>query len=151
MTPPSPPSLTWGPVTLPVPPSANRYWRSWRGRVVRSAEAEAYCYAVGLMTRRYRGTEWPTRGAAVAVAVRWVRAKAAGDLDNRLKVLLDALQGVLYWDDGQVAELHAYRDDSDRHHPRVDVVAWRVGGVADLATVVGGALGWGTATGGRRP
>ena len=126
----SPPQ--WWAATLPVPPSANRYWRSWRGRVVRSAEAKAYCSAVGLVTRR--SAEWPTRDA-VAVALRWMRARAAGDLDNRIKVLLDALHGVLYWDDGQVAELHAYRDDRDRHHPRVDVVAWRVG-TNDVATVV---------------
>ena len=28
--------------TLPYPPSANRYWRSYRGRVVKSEEARRY-------------------------------------------------------------------------------------------------------------
>lgn len=119
---------------LPVPPSANRYWRSWRGRVVRTQEAEAYCQTVGALVRHPRRVGWPALGG-VAVAVRWYRAKVAGDLDNRLKVALDALQGILYHDDAQVRELHAYLDDGDRQHPRLELVAWPAG-VYGIGTVL---------------
>jgi Holliday junction resolvase RusA-like endonuclease len=41
-------------------------------------------------------------------------------LDNRLKVLLDALNGIAYNDDADIVELHAYRLD-DKHDPRVEL------------------------------
>ena len=99
---------------LPEPPSANRYWRVFRGRAVTSAEARAYKRRVAL-TSRCRPLDGP-----VAVTVRWFRGRKAGDLDNRLKCLLDALKGVAFADDRQVAEIHAYRYE-DRVTPRVEV------------------------------
>lgn len=54
------------------------------------------------------------------------RARRAGDLDNYVKVLLDALKGVVFEDDSQVVELHAYRGE-DRGNPRVDVRVWEIG------------------------
>ena len=56
----------------------------------------------------------------VTLTVTWFRKIRRGDLDNRLKVLLDALNGVLYVDDDQVVEIHAFRKD-DRLNPRVEV------------------------------
>jgi Holliday junction resolvase RusA-like endonuclease len=51
----------------------------------------------------------------------WVyRAAQRGDLDNRIKVLLDSLQGIAYKDDKQVRELHAFLED-DKDNPRVVV------------------------------
>lgn len=101
-------------VVLPVPPSARDYWRVWRNRAVRTKEAEAYCAAVRTL---YRGRP---HQRPVAVTMRWFRAAKRGDLDNRLKILLDALQGVAYANDQQVVELHAYRAE-DPKRPRVEV------------------------------
>jgi len=56
----------------------------------------------------------------VAVTVRLYRPAKRGDIDNSLKVLLDALQGHVYNDDAQIVELHAYRYD-DKRDPRVEV------------------------------
>ena len=48
------------------------------------------------------------------------RARRAGDLDNSLKVLLDALNGIAFEDDSQVVEIHARREE-DPANPRVEV------------------------------
>ncbi len=110
-------------LVLPYPPSTNRYWRIFRGHAVRSAEATAYKAAVhhACLAARVRSLVGP-----VALEVRLYRPRKAGDLDNRLKVLLDSLQGHLYADDAQVVELHAYRQD-DKAEPRVEVVLWAAG------------------------
>ena len=57
----------------------------------------------------------------VAVTLQWYRGRHAGDLDNRIKCALDALQGAAYANDNQVTELHAYRHD-DKGKGRMEVV-----------------------------
>lgn len=105
---------------LPYPPSANRYWRNYRGRMVKSDEARKY----------QTGAGWCARAAGaqlidgdVALELRLFRPQRRGDLDNRIKAVLDALNGVLYKDDKQVVELHAFLAD-DKHNPRVEVTIW---------------------------
>ncbi len=105
-------------LTLPYPPSTNRYWRIFRGHAVRSAEATAYKRAVSAVCIQ-AGVD--LLSGPVALEVRLYRPRKSGDLDNRLKVLLDALQGHLYADDAQVVELHAFRQD-DKAAPRVELV-----------------------------
>jgi len=101
-------------MTVPEPPSANRYWRVYRNRVVKSAEARAYRQAVRMLAKH------SPRVGPVAVTVTWYRGAKRGDLDNRLKVVLDAMEGVLYENDNQIVELHAYRID-DKGNARMDV------------------------------
>jgi crossover junction endodeoxyribonuclease RusA len=107
------------PITLelPYPPSANRYWRSFRGRVVVSSEARQYKLDVAMLARiaGVRPTDEP-----VSLTLEIYRPQRRGDLSNRIKVLEDALQGVAYHDDAQVVELHAKRFD-DKKHPRVNI------------------------------
>ena len=91
---------------LPYPPSANRYWRNFRGRMVRSAEARAYIANVHKLLGHLR----PTKDE-VAVEVEVIRPVKRGDLDNRVKIVLDALAGPLYENDAQVVEIHAWRLD----------------------------------------
>ena len=104
-------------LTLPYPPSANRYWRHNRGRIHRSAEAEAYKHHVGLLCNA--ADIWPVEHE-VALDLVFFRPAKRMDLDNMLKVLLDALQGHAYINDSQVAEIHATRMD-DKANPRVEV------------------------------
>lgn len=104
-------------LTLPYPPSANLYWRSYRGMVVVSREASNYKLMVKL---RCTMAGYVPHQGAVAVTVRLYRPRRSGDLDNRLKVLLDSLNGGAWKDDSQVVELHAYRYD-DAKNPRVEV------------------------------
>ncbi len=112
---------------LPEAPSANRYWRVFRGRAVKSAEARDYQAAV----REHANAVVPVpgmfpfpKGTPVRVSVDWHRSIRSGDLDNRLKIVLDALKRVVYADDSQIVEIVARRFDAPRKG-RVTVVVER--------------------------
>ena len=104
-------------LTLDMPPSANRYWRS-TGRVYVSENAELY--KADVSTLAYQQGVRRELAGDLAMTVRVYRKIKSGDLDNRLKVLLDALKGVAFTDDKQIVEIHAYRFD-DARNPRVEV------------------------------
>lgn len=110
-------------LTLPYPPSGNRYWRHAKGRTYLSAEARAYRAAVARVAPTL-----PLDGP-VSVTLTVYRPRKAGDLDNTFKVLLDALNGLAWHDDSQIEELHGYRHD-DKDAPRVEVevkrLSWKV-------------------------
>lgn len=102
--------------TLPLPPSANRYWRKTKsGRVYVSDEASGYIAEISFILRRIK----PLTGD-VAMTVRIYRERKSGDLDNRLKILFDSLRGLLYLDDDQITEIHAFRHD-DKDNPRAEI------------------------------
>ena len=111
-------------LTLPFPPSANRYWRTTRkGRVYKAEDARDYTHAVrsAELVQRLPGGPPPLGpGRRVGLRAVFYFPSLRGDLDNRIKVLLDALQGVAYADDKQVFELHARRE-LDRENPRVEI------------------------------
>ena len=104
-------------LTLPYPPSANRYYRVYQGIARRSREAIDYKAEVAWLARQ-AGVE-PLEGDVV-LTMHIYRPRRAGDLDNRIKVTVDALNGIAYSDDSQIVELHAFRHD-DRARPRVEV------------------------------
>lgn len=105
-------------LTLPFSPSANRYWRSApRKGLVPSAEAEAYKRLVAQVAHGTR----PLVGD-VRVAIEVYRPRRIGDLDNSQKVLFDALRGIAFLDDAQVASISAERRD-DPARPRVEFIA----------------------------
>ena len=102
---------------FPLPPSSNRYWRMFRGRMLVSAVAKDYKTTVGMLARCARVEQLT---GPVAVTLNIYRERKAGDLDNYAKVLCDSLQGVFYANDAQIVELHMFRHD-DRHNPRCEV------------------------------
>lgn len=104
-------------LTLPLPPSANRYWRNFRGRAVVSKEAKEYKEIVGWLCQ---SVEHPRLDGPVSIQMDVYRARKSGDLDNFTKCLLDSLNGYVYQDDSQVVEIHARRFD-DKANPRVEV------------------------------
>lgn len=123
-------------LSLPWPVSANRYWRSFvprghkRAIVVLSDEAKAYKTQVGWMAKA-SGFREPMAGRVHVVcrlfpalpkdAARRMRKHGDGwddtvrsiDLDNALKVTIDALKGIAYEDDAQVWRLTAERMEPD--------------------------------------
>lgn len=105
---------------LPVPPSANRYWRVFRGRAVKSQAARDYAALVWVTARQQKAKM--IRAGEVAIEVHWTRSAKRGDLDNRLKCLLDALKGLAWGDDRQIAEIHARRSEGTTDDV---VVSWR--------------------------
>jgi crossover junction endodeoxyribonuclease RusA len=102
-------------IELPYPPSSNRYWRVFRGHPVKSDEARNYQTQAGWLAKA-AGVHDPLSGA-VALSIWLYRPRKTGDLDNRLKVLIDSLNGVAWNDDKQVVEIHAYLRD-DKQNPR---------------------------------
>ena len=107
-------------LVLPEPPSSNRYWRI-HGRVTyKTREAKAYCELVSNAVRAHlnlkNGPLFPV--GDVSVIVVWHRSRKAGDLDNRSKVLYDALEGTLYADDKQIAQDWRRRVDEHKDIPK---------------------------------
>lgn len=106
----------WGvKLTLPYPPSSNRYWRHARGFTYLSKEAKQYRADVQLIGIRCKPLAGPVR-----MTVQVYRPRKAGDLMNREKVLSDALQGVAFENDSQIREAHFFLFD-DKKNPRVEV------------------------------
>lgn len=104
-------------LTLPQPPSANRWWRNVNGRMVTSKEAREYKALIAVL-----GDSKKLPAGPVRLTIDWYRERKSGDLDKRLGVCLDALQGVLYDNDSQITELIARRHD-DPTNPRIVVTA----------------------------
>lgn len=108
-----------------MPPSANDYWRTRAFMSQRTGKPMAMTY-VSEAAKEYKQEIIDLVGPAemirseIIFTVRVFRPKRIGDLDNRLKVLLDALQGVIFADDKQVVEIHAFRFE-DKTNPRVEV------------------------------
>lgn len=108
-------------LVLPLPPSANNYWRSvtinGHARVLVSREARDYVKRVA--AHALFAEAKPLEGP-VSLTARVFRKQRRGDLLNFEKVLCDALEGVAYVNDSQIVEAHFFLDD-DKHTPRVEV------------------------------
>lgn len=86
----------------------------------KKSQAEiAMCALVG---RNRAGIFSPTLAPVTIWAYLAVRNK--GDIDNGLKTVKDALEGIIYENDRQVSEAHVFRQDG--HRSRV-VVEWAEG------------------------
>lgn len=109
-------------LTLPYPPSANRYWRTvvnsktMRAMTFVSAEAKAFKEEVALTAKR-NGQMFT---GDLEVVLRIFRKIRSGDLDNRIKICLDAMQGTVYKNDSQIKKIEAELFD-DRLNPRVEI------------------------------
>lgn len=99
---------------LPYPISTNRYWRNYRGRTVRSKEANDYKLMVladsGLKSAKDSLTLKPVSVTVMLqpkLTAKGVASKTVMDLDNCLKIALDALQGIAYANDKQIRMISA--------------------------------------------
>lgn len=119
-------------ITLPYPPSANRYWRSYvpkgwtRALVVVSEEAKQFKANAGWRAKA-AGIREPLQGLIAIELTLHPKLTAASrqrakrdpngwdedaeciDLDNAVKVTLDALKGIAFEDDRRVFQLLARR------------------------------------------
>lgn len=105
---------------LPYPISTNRYWRTFRNRMVRSKEAMEFKDEVAARAVA-AGMELHTGSVAVTMTLcpprpqDWMKREKREplwelgvrriDLDNAQKVALDALQGIAYENDRQITSL----------------------------------------------
>ena len=105
-------------LTLPLPPSANSYWRHVGNRVLLSKEARLYrgmCELAAVAQWKGAPLEGPVRIHADVYM-----ADKRGDLMNREKQLLDAIQGVVMLNDSQVVDMRMVRH-LDKLRPRVEL------------------------------
>lgn len=118
---------------LPVPPSANRWHRKFRNRTVLSEEARAYTailhatVTLAFSAGRPRIVAPAFRTETLRVEIRWYRKQRMGDVDKRGAILLDALQGLAYVDDKQIADYRIVRDDSQPKQARMVVTIQPMG------------------------
>jgi crossover junction endodeoxyribonuclease RusA len=127
-TPDIAPSIT---LTLPYPVSANRYWRSFfrpgHARAIVTLSDAAIAYRTEVVSRaissglrqpiaglvRVRMTLSPKRPkdweARALKDPAWQESVKCMDIDNAVKVTVDALKGIAYVDDAQIWSLHIER------------------------------------------
>ena len=124
-------------LVLPLPPSANLYWRAigiWgkdkegkrvpRAKVILSREGRAYKERAELLGKAQ------AKGLMDGPVEVWLTVyfpNRRGDLDNRVKPTLDAIQGVAILNDSQVEAYHVMRR-VDAECPRVEIKISRYAG-----------------------
>jgi crossover junction endodeoxyribonuclease RusA len=105
-------------LTLPYPPSNNRYYRNWKGRMLLSREGLAYRLAV-LERRPLKG--WPLLGRLRMHIHVFPDRTVSQDLDNIPKAICDALQkSGIFKNDSQIDDLRVTRNPKDTHK-RVEI------------------------------
>lgn len=121
-------------VTLPAPVSANVYWRTRviKNRAMTYVSAEAKVFktqvaqllraaglaepipgrvAVALKLYPHRPLDWKTRQRKLGAD--WDDGVRSIDLDNSIKVTLDAMKGIAFLDDVWVRQIAAERMEPD--------------------------------------
>lgn len=108
-------------ITLPWPPSVNRYYRNVAGKTLISAEGRSYRKAVVDLLAESR-TAPPMIGAVGVDIEVFMPDRRRRDLDNLLKSLLDALTHAGLWlDDSQVVDLRIRKAQTIGGMVKVDV------------------------------
>lgn len=103
-------------ITLPYPISTNRYWRHSARGVFISPEARAYRAEVRLICMQ----KHIVKLAGFVDVECWIVPKSARciDVDNSLKIALDALQGWAYYNDKQIVSVKSHKCKPDKDNPR---------------------------------
>jgi Holliday junction resolvase RusA-like endonuclease len=103
---------------ITLPPSTNHIYGRSRGGVFMNERSRRAKEAIGWEARsQYRGK--PLTGPLkVSVALYWPDRRKH-DVDN-IKVLLDALTGIAWLDDGQIEDLRITKA-YDKEKPRVEI------------------------------
>ena len=113
-------------ITLPWPPSVNRYWRNVNGRTLVSREGRAYRAAV-LSEVLLQGAAQHYRGRLRMVIIAHPPDKRRRDLDNLVKAIQDGLEFAgVFDDDGQIDDLRVVRAERVPGG-RVEVIIEEVG------------------------
>lgn len=97
-------------VTLPYPPSANRYLRHTARGTYRTSEANAYRTQAQRLAKAacFKPLAGPVAVGVTLHPKTTVKGHASStvlDLDNCLKVAMDAMQGVAFENDKQVKQI----------------------------------------------
>lgn len=103
---------------LPYPPSTNLRMTMFKGRMIKSAEARSYRK---IAQEALVGMKPLTGDLDVSMQIN--RPQRRGDIDNVLKNVFDALTGIAFVDDDQIAMLNAIRYDGEhaRENPGIHI------------------------------
>ena len=105
-------------LTLPYPPSNNRYYRHGNGRTYIGEAGEIYRMEVLACRPR---TGWPILGRLAVVIDVYPKKGPTIDLDNVPKAVLDALQHAhIFANDNDIDDLAIHRHPKDQN-PRIQV------------------------------
>lgn len=106
-------------IELPVPLSWNRYYRVYGGRIVVSEVGRVYKEEAGWLAYSQLPAGFPTSGPITLDIFIYFKDHRKHDLDNALKVMLDAMKGIVYVDDDQIVEMRV-RKGYDKVNPRCE-------------------------------
>lgn len=106
-----------------------------RPRVVTSRKGKSSTYTPRktIVAERAIGWELVSQNLGIAVDARsdirvdvnfFSKSNRRRDIDNLIKLVLDALIGIVYKDDSQVVEIHAVMARGSSEQPRTDIVIW---------------------------
>ena len=99
-------------LTLPWPPSVNKYWRTFQGRMIISAEGRSYRKAVADQVLIQRGAKHYAGKLRVEIEA-FRPDNRRRDLDNLLKAVLDGCTHAGVWeDDSNIVDLRIYWADT---------------------------------------
>lgn len=113
-------------LVLPYPISANRYWISFYAPKAKrvftgvTKEASAFKEECGWRAKA-AGVHAPMEGQVELRILLIPKNRVCMDLDNALKVTIDALKGIVYADDSQVYRIVAERKAPDQHGARLEI------------------------------
>lgn len=113
-------------LVLPYPISANRYWISFYAPKAKrvftgvTKEASAFKEECGWRAKA-AGVRAPMEGTIELRIALIPKNRVCMDLDNALKVTIDALKGIVYADDSQVYRIVAERKAPDQHGARLEI------------------------------
>ena len=99
---------------LPMPPSANRYWRYVNGKVLKSKQARDYIKIIAQLWMVYKTqTKAKAFGKDQRLQI-YIQVfppnRIRRDLDNLLKVLMDSLENAgLFTNDEQIDDIRIMR------------------------------------------
>jgi len=119
-------------ILFPFRPQPKGRPRFWKGRAVTPPKTRTYERDVKLWVSKYapkKPLDGPLKITARFILKRPKKPKndlpaVRPDLDNYLKGLLDALNGLLWHDDAQIVEMHALKlyDEPERLGERIVIV-----------------------------
>lgn len=106
-------------LTLPWPPSINRYWRNVNGRTIMAADGRRYREEVLWKVNNLTG-KFVTPVSVEILA--WYPDKRRRDIDNVLKAPLDALTHAGVWsDDSLIESLSIRKAGYSQPEPRLEI------------------------------
>lgn len=106
-------------LTKPVP--VNQKYGVINGRMLLQKKYRDTKEAIAWEIRSGWKGEPLTEDVAVNVII-YFGNNRANDIDNYLKIILDAAEGILFENDSQITELHVFKE-YDKENPRVELSA----------------------------